>query len=103
MASRPADDASRATATLLISCPDQKGIVATVSDFIYKNNANILESEQHQDLDLNLFLMRIEWELADFRFEMSEFAQRFAPIAERFQMSWHVALSSQRPRVAILV
>jgi formyltetrahydrofolate deformylase len=96
-------DAGRPTATLLISCPDQMGIVATVSDFIYKNNANILESEQHQDLDLNLFLMRIEWALADFKFEMSDFAQRFAPIAERFQMSWRVALSNQRPKVAILV
>ena len=97
------EDAARPTATLLISCPDQKGIVAAVSEFIYKNNANILESEQHQDFDLNLFLMRIEWELSEFSFEMSEFAQRFAPIAERFEMSWRVAVSSQRPRAAILV
>ena len=102
MAATP-DDAKRPTATLLISCTDQKGIVAAVSDFIYTNNANILESEQHQDLDLNLFLMRIEWELSDFTLDMAEFAQRFAPIAKRFQMSWHVALSSQRPKVAILV
>src|SRR5439155_3528337 len=90
-------------AVLLVSCPDQKGIVATVSDFVYKHGANIVESEQHQDVDLNIFLMRLEWDLDGFDLSMAEFGRRFAPIAERFQMQWRVALTRYRPRVGILL
>jgi hypothetical protein len=56
------------TAILLVDCPDQKGIVAAVSDFLYhhNHNANILHADQHQDGDLGLFLTRVEWKLEDF-------------------------------------
>ena len=54
------------TATLLITCPDAKGIVASIADFLYKHNANILHADQHQDAENNLFLMRVEWDLAGF-------------------------------------
>ena len=74
-------------AVLLVSCPDQKGIVASVSDFVYKHSANIVESEQHQDVDLNLFLMRLEWDLDGFDLSMAEFGRHFAPIAARFRTS----------------
>jgi hypothetical protein len=50
-------------AVLLLSCPEQKGIVATVSDFIYRNDGNIVDADQHTDFEGNLFLQRIEWEL----------------------------------------
>lgn len=96
-------EGSKPTATLLVSCPDQKGVVASIFDFIYKHNANIVHADEHQDLDKNLFLQRVEWELADLDFEMQDFSRHFAPIAERFQMNWRVALSSYRPRVAIFV
>ncbi len=48
------------TATLLISCPDKKGIVASVANFLYKNNANILHADEHQDIKKNLFFLRTE-------------------------------------------
>lgn len=54
------------TATLLITCPDSKGIIAQISYFLFKNNGNILHSDQHQDFERSLFLMRIEWELNGF-------------------------------------
>ena len=54
------------TATLLINCPDQRGIVAAVSEFLYRHGANILHADQHQDAELKLFFMRVEWDLADF-------------------------------------
>lgn len=91
------------SAILLISCPDTKGIVATVSEFLYHRNANILHAEQHQDAQLNLFLMRVEWDLRDFTLDLAEFDQAFAPLAERFQMQWRLARSNQRARVAIFV
>ena len=37
------------TATLLISCPDRKGLVAAIANFLYTYNANILHADQHQD------------------------------------------------------
>ena len=91
------------TAILLISCPDRKGLVAGIADFLYRHNANILHADQHQDSELGLFLMRVEWDLHDFDLAIGQFEQHFAPIAEKFQMQWHLALSASRPRVAIFV
>ncbi len=54
------------SAILLIHCPDNKGIVATVSEFIYKNNGNITFLDQHVDSLRQVFFMRIEWELENF-------------------------------------
>jgi len=91
------------SAVLLISCPDQKGLTAGISDFIYRNNGNILHADEHREDDQNLFLMRVEWDLAGFAIEMKDFAEKFAPIAARFEMKWRVALTSYRPRVALFV
>ena len=51
------------TATLLISCADQKGLVAAVSDFLYRNNGNIIHADQHTDHEEGVFVQRVEWEL----------------------------------------
>lgn len=91
------------TAILLISCPDRKGLVAGIADFLYRHNANILHADQHQDSELGLFLMRVEWDLSDFDLEISQFKQHFAPVAEKFEMQWHLAESASRPKVAIFV
>jgi formyltetrahydrofolate deformylase len=91
------------SAVLLISCPDQKGLTAGISDFIYRNNGNILHADEHREDDQNLFLMRVEWDLAGFALEIKDFAEKFASIAARFGMKWRVALSSHRPRVALFV
>jgi formyltetrahydrofolate deformylase len=93
----------RETAVLLVTCPDRKGLVATIADFIYQRNGNILHTDEHTDPDTNIFLMRVEWELGGFALDMRQFAGDFAPIAEKFGMQWRVALSSYRPRVAIFV
>ena len=91
------------TATLLITCPDSKGIVAAIADFLYQHNANILHADQHQDAENNLFLMRVEWDLAGFSITPETFEQHFAPIAKRFSMEWQLNLSQKPLRVAIMV
>lgn len=91
------------TATLLISCPDQKGLVAGIADFLLKHDANILHADQHQDAELKLFLMRVEWDLAGFDLDMAGFEAAFKPIAAKFQMDWRLALSSYRPKMAVFV
>ncbi len=91
------------SAILLISCPDQKGLNAAIADFIFRNNGNILHADEHQDEDLGLFLMRVEWDLTDFAIPMSDFAQHFAPIAKKFGMEWSLSDSARRPNVALFV
>ena len=91
------------TAILLVSCPDQKGLNAAIHDFIYRGNGNTLHADEHQDAERNLFLMRVEWDLAGFTLDMREFAKHFQPVADRFGMQWRVALSSYRPKIAIFV
>ena len=91
------------SAILLISCPDRKGIVATVADFVYRHNGNILCADEHGDEESNLFLLRVEFDPADFAFDLAQFADRFAPIARDFQMDWRLAHSADRPRIAIFV
>jgi len=91
------------TAILLISCPDRKGLVAAIADFIFRHNGNILHADQHQDNTLGLFLTRVEWDLESFAIAVQDFERHFAPIATRFEMQWRLALSSRRPRVAIFV
>lgn len=91
------------TATLLITCPDRKGLVAAIAEFLYQNNANILHADQHQDAEGGLFLMRMEWDLNEFAIQPSDFAKHFSPIAQRFNMRWQLKLSQKRPRLAIMV
>ena len=91
------------TATLLINCPDTKGLVAAIADFLYKHNANILHADQHQDAKNNLFLMRLEWDLAGFDLNETEFELQFATIASRFNMQWQLKLSKYKTRMAIMV
>jgi formyltetrahydrofolate deformylase len=91
------------TATLLITCPDAKGIVAAIADFLYQHNANILHADQHQDAENNLFLMRVEWDVANFNLAETAFEQAFEPIASKFNMHWQLKLSKHKTRVAIMV
>jgi formyltetrahydrofolate deformylase len=88
---------------LLVDCPDRRGIVATIAQFLYEHGANILHSDQHQDNETGRFFMRIEWALEGFDLAEKSFLERFAPIAESFQMQWRLEFSSRRPRIAMFV
>jgi formyltetrahydrofolate deformylase len=91
------------TAVLLLSCPDQKGLVAAIANFLLTYNANILHADQHQDAELKLFLMRVEWDLEGFSLPLESFAAAFAPIAARYQMQWKLSESGRKTRMAIFV
>jgi formyltetrahydrofolate deformylase len=96
----PADSV---VAVLLLSCPDQKGLVASVSDFIYRNDGNILDFDHHTDLEESLFLLRATWEVAGFRVPRDEIAVAFRPIADRFGMRFELRFSDHVPRMAVFV
>jgi formyltetrahydrofolate deformylase len=96
------------SAILLISCPDRKGEVATIADFVYRHGGNILHADEHGDAESGLFLMRVEFDPTDFDIDISQndladFTKHFSPIAETFAMKWRLAQSSHRPRMIILV
>jgi formyltetrahydrofolate deformylase len=91
------------TAILLIHCPDRRGLVAAIANFLLSHNANILHADQHQDGESMLFLMRVEWDLSDFKLDLARFGMEFSPIAERYQMDWRLETSSPLPKLAIFV
>ncbi len=95
----PASD----TATLLIHCPDQPGLVHEVTGFIFAHQGNILDLEQHIDPHENLFFMRVEWSLEKFTLNRDAIASLFAPLGERHQMWWKLQFSSERKRLALFV
>src|ERR1700747_1754936 len=93
----------RTSAVLLLSCPDKKGVVASVAGFIYQHGGNILHADEHGDRDSNTFLMRVEFDPAELDLPLSDFVAHFSPIAKEFDMDWRLALSDYRPPMAILV
>lgn len=96
-------DVSTQSATLLISCPDRKGLVAAVTDFIARNDGNILHLDQHVDAAENVFFMRVEWDLDGFAIPRDEVKAAFAPVAESFNMTWEARFSDHVPRMALFV
>ncbi len=88
---------------LLISCADQPGIVAAVSQFLSEAGANIVSSDQHStDPVGGAFFMRMEFTLdAPARAGLEE---RFAAaVGGRFAMQWRMWDAARPKRVAILV
>lgn len=93
------------SAVLLIDCPDRKGLVARVSTLLFEQGANILHADQHQDHDLGLFFMRVEFAINGhdgLPFDLDRFALTFTPIAQELNMRWNLVASTARPRVALL-
>jgi len=91
------------SAILLVQCPDRKGLDATIAEFIYRYDGNILRFEQHQAGEERYYLARVEWELNGFRLDLKDFDGAFGPIAHKFGMNWVIRLGDYRPRVAIFV
>ena len=94
---------TEASAILLISCPDQQGIVCAVTDFLMRHNGNIIDLEQHTDTEEGAFFMRVEWELGGFALPRDQINSAFKPIADRQQMEYGLHFSDVRPRMAIFV
>jgi formyltetrahydrofolate deformylase len=94
---------ARNSAVLTLQCPERKGVVAAVAGFIYRNNGDIIQADEHQDLDRKLFLMRVEWENSEFAFPLEQFAKHFQPVVSEYGMEYNVAHTGERPRVAIFV
>lgn len=92
------------SATLLMSCPDQRGLVAAVTQFIFQHNGNILHLDQHVDAEAGVFFMRVEWDMTGFGLERADIETAFGlNVGKRFSMNWTLSFSDQRPRMALFI
>lgn len=92
------------TAILLIDCPDRKGIVAAIVNFLVQQyDVNILNADQHQDTELGLFFMRVEFSTESRSFGEDGFRAAFEPVARAFQMNWRIEFAEAVQNVAIFV
>ena len=91
------------TATLLVSCRDRTGLVAALSDFVFRHNGNILDADQHAERDTGHFFMRLRWDLSRFELDHETTRKAMEVLAKRFDLTWELALDERRPRVAVFV
>jgi formyltetrahydrofolate deformylase len=91
------------TATLLVHCPDRRGIVAALAQLLYGHGANILDADQHTDLAAGQFFQRIRFDAVELHTDRLSLERAVAETAERFAMRWQIAWSGRRKRVAIFV
>ncbi len=91
------------TIHLLIACPDGPGIIAAVAAFISQHDGNILDADQHADPEHGDFFMRVEIDNVGFRLTHETFAAAWQPLAEKFDMSWHIHWGAVDRRAALFV
>ena len=92
------------SAILLVHCSDRKGLIASVTEFIYRSNGNIIRLDQHVDSKKQIFFMRAEWDLNNTSVPAEELGVHFqTEIAEKFGMQWKLYFSDESPRIAVFV
>lgn len=91
-------------ARMLVSCPDQPGIVAAVSQFLFEYGANIVQSDQYtMDPEGGMFFIRIEFDLPALSELKEQLESDFGKVAEKFQLEWSLSLASRKKKLAIFV
>ena len=75
-------------AILLMHCPDQKGIIVSVGEFILKNGGNVIHLDEHVDAITQTFFMRVEWDLDSFGIPVEKIGEFFQTlVAKRVNMT----------------
>jgi len=88
-------------ATLLVSCRDRTGLVAALSDFVFRNGGNILDADQHAEVETGLFFMRLVWDLGTFKLDRAGIDAGLEDLQRRFDLTFELTYSDRRPRVAV--
>jgi len=90
-----------ARATLLVSCRDRTGIVAALSDFVFRNGGNIVDADQHAEAATGQFFMRLVWDLKSFRLDRVGIDAGMIALGQAFELTFELTYSDRRPRVAV--
>lgn len=89
--------------TILIHCPDQAGIIRSVTTFIHQQEGNIVYLDQHVDKQAGVFFMRLQSEFEK-ELPLDTFKKEFQnELANQFQMEWEVYLDGYKPKMAVFV
>jgi len=96
-------ESSPDTASLLVCCPDRRGIVAALAQVLHGHGANILEADQHTDRAAGVFFQRIHFDLADLHTDRTTLEGAIRDVAQRMGMTWRLAYGDQVKRMAIFV
>jgi formyltetrahydrofolate deformylase len=91
------------TATLLVSCPDRKGLVAALAKLLAEHGANILQAQQHTDAQEGTFFQRIHFETAELDIARDELEALLRIECGRYDMDWQISYGDHLKRVAIFV
>ena len=90
--------------TLLINCPDRKGIVTTITQFILEKQGNIVYLDQHVDREERVFFMRVEAEFDEPGFSLVQFEKQFVDQFEAdYQLKYQLYDALHKPRLALFV
>lgn len=90
-------------AILLLTCPDRRGLVSRISNFVFDRGGNILNLEEHVDDEEKHFSIRIAWDLKEFSLEPSAIEEAFMPLAKEFYADWSLKFAEKKTRTAIFV
>ena len=77
-------DSSRAT--LLVSCRDRTGLIAALSEFVFRNGGNIIDADQHAEHETGLFFMRLVWDVDGFLLDRGQTSRELAELARPFDL-----------------
>jgi formyltetrahydrofolate deformylase len=87
---------------LTLSCPDRKGIVAAVANFLAGHDASIVDSSQFNDASTDQFYMRVDF-VSESGLTLEQVRAAFEPIARTFRMEWTLYDKRARPKLLIAV
>ncbi len=94
------------TAVLLLSCPDQPGVVAATAQFLADHDGNIVHAEQHVDPGTGsgdaVFFQRIEFDVDGFGLDRDQIVGAFAPVAEGLGMTVDLRFTDTPTPTAIM-
>src|SRR5437773_2748444 len=90
-----------ANAILRVRCPDRTGIIAALSDFVFRHRGNILDLDQHSESETGRFFMRLVWSLDSFNLDMDGTHLALEAFARSLGLNWELDTDDQRDRVAI--
>jgi formyltetrahydrofolate deformylase len=90
-------------ATLLVACPDRKGIVAALAQVLYGHGANILDADQHTDAEAGQFFQRIRVDLAEIHTDRVAVERAIGEVAERLGLRYRIEFAERRKNVALFV
>ncbi|MCR9225934.1 MAG: formyltetrahydrofolate deformylase [Flavobacteriaceae bacterium] len=89
--------------TILINCPDQSGIIRSVTTFIHQQKGNVVYLDQHVDKQAGVFFMRLKSEFGQ-ELNLLEFKEHFGKeLAAKFHMEWDAYTDVYKPKMAIFV